>query len=194
MYKKYKDFWRAMGKIICNENLFLRDITLYDTDIVLSWRNSEFVQKYFIYQEKITEEEHLKWMNQKVFTGKVTQFIIVSNDVPIGSVYLQNIDNFNKKAEYGIFIGSQEGCGKGIGTIVAKCILKYAFEEMQLHRVYLRVLENNIRAIRCYERAGFRREALLVDDVQINGEYQNIVIMATLNKTISENEKSNGKY
>lgn len=174
-----------MFRIDCEDNIYLREITYEDTKKVLDWRNSEFVQKYFIYQEKITEKEHLEWLNQKVFTGKVIQFIIVSNDVPIGSVYLQNIDNFHKKAEYGIFIGSQEGCGKGIGTVVAKYILKYAFEEMQLHRVYLRVLENNIRAIQCYEKAGFCREALLVDDVQINGKYQNIVIMAALNNAIS---------
>jgi diamine N-acetyltransferase len=65
-------------------------------------------------------------------------------------------------------------------------MLQYAFEEMKLHRVYLRVFEENVRARKAYEKAGFVEEALLHDDVFVNDEYKNIVLMGAINKEDKE--------
>ena len=56
-------------------------------------------------------------------------------------------------------------------------MIHYAFTELNLHRLYLRVYEDNDRAISCYEKAGFKKEAVLKDDVWVRGEYRNIVLM-----------------
>ena len=101
---------------------------------------------------------------------------------PIGNVYLLNIDKENSKAEYGIMLGDEAARGKGIGTKAAKLMLKFAFEELGLHRVYLRALEENDRAIKSYENAGFVKEGILKDDVCIDGWYRNIVWMAAVKK------------
>ena len=61
-------------------------------------------------------------------------------------------------------------------------MIKYAFEEMQLHRLFLRVYAENVRAIRSYEKAGFVKEAYLREDVCIDGKYHNIVLMGILNQ------------
>lgn len=161
----------------CDNNVILRSIDIHDTENVLKWRNSEEVKKFFIYQKEIKYEDHAKWLEQKVATGKVIQFIIEYNGVPIGSVYLQDIDMVHNKAEYGIFIGDQSNCGRGVGTIAAKKCIEYGFDILKLHRIYLRVYEDNKRAISSYEKAGFKREALLIDDVYVNGKYHNIVLM-----------------
>jgi len=60
-------------------------------------------------------------------------------------------------------------------------MLRYCFEEEKLHRIYLRALADNMQAIRSYEKAGFKREALLRDDVRIDGRYRDIVLMGALN-------------
>lgn len=171
-------------KLECEEALFLREITEADTEDVLCWRNGESVKKYFIYQKDITREEHLNWLKNKVGTGEVIQFIIVEKETGkgIGSVYLENIDKKHNKAEYGIFIGENTKTGKGYGTLAAKRIIQYAFEELKLHRLYLRVYEENSRAIASYEKAGFKREALLQDDVLVNEVYRNIVLMGIVNR------------
>lgn len=161
----------------CDNNIILRSIDIRDTENVLKWRNSEEVKQYFIYQKEIRYEDHVNWLEQKVSTGKVVQFIIEYNGVPIGSVYLQDIDMVHNKAEYGIFIGDRSNCGHGVGTITAKKCIEYGFDILKLHRIYLRVYEDNKRAISSYEKAGFRREALLKDDVYVNGKYHNIVLM-----------------
>ena len=164
--------------------IYLRAMTYEDTDNIIRWRNSDEVRKNFIYQEPFTRESHERWIKTRVETGDVVQFIIcnLSDDKPLGSVYIRDIDRVHNKAEYGIFIGEADARGRGIGTATAKLMLKYCFDEEKLHRVYLRALAGNGRAIKSYENAGFVKEGLLKDDVCINGEYVDIVWMAAVNK------------
>lgn len=163
--------------------IYLRPMNYEDTDNIVAWRNSDAVRKNFIYQELFTREGHENWIHNMVETGKVVQMIIceLSTDKPLGSVYIRDIDRRHSKAEYGIFIGEPSARGRGIGTATAKLMLRYCFEEEGLHRVYLRAFATNIQAIRSYEKAGFVREALLRDDVCIDGKFRDIVLMGALN-------------
>ncbi|MCM1057009.1 MAG: GNAT family N-acetyltransferase [Firmicutes bacterium] len=163
--------------------IYLRLMTDADTDLIVAWRNSDSVRKNFIYQTPFTREGHETWVRTMVETGKVVQMIIcsLSEDRPLGSVYIRDIDRQHGKAEYGIFIGEASARGRGVGTAAARLMLRYCFEEEGLHRVYLRAFAENIQAIRSYEKAGFVREGLLKDDVCIDGEYRDIVWMASVN-------------
>lgn len=167
----------------CEKGIALRSITEADTENVLRWRNSDKVRRYFNYQEPVTENEHASWLEHEVQNGHVHQFIVHSNDLgkDIGSVYLKNISETSRKAEYGVFFGEPEAIGKGYGTIVAKAMIDYAFNNLQLHKLYLQVHATNLRAIKCYEKAGFFTEAVLKDHVFVNGSYCDIVIMSILN-------------
>lgn len=61
----------------------------------------------------------------------------------------------DKRARYAVGIYNPELLGKGLGTEVTMAVLRYAFEVLGLHRVDLRVLEYNKRAIACYQKCGF---------------------------------------
>ena len=165
-----------------NNNVVLRVMTENDTANVIKWRNSPLVMENFIYRTPLTEEDHLDWYNNHVKSGDVVQFIIVDTETntDVGSVYLRDIDYFNKKCEYGIFIGEESYLGKGIGSKAAQLVLDYAFEELYLNRVFLRVFAKNIRAIKSYENAGFKYEGTFRDDVIIAGVPYDMVFMAIL--------------
>lgn len=162
--------------------IYLRRMTYDDTDLIISWRNSDAVRKNFIYQAEFTREGHENWIHTMVETGKVVQMMIceTEGDMPVGSVYIRDIDRHHNKAEYGIFIGEERARGRGLGTAAAKLMLRYCFEEEKLHRVYLRVFAFNRQAIRSYEKAGFVQEGLLRGDVCIDGVYEDIVWMAAI--------------
>ena len=58
----------------------LRPIDWSDTDNIVKWRNSEWVQPYFIDHTPLTREIHENWLRTRVFTGRVAQFIIVEKE------------------------------------------------------------------------------------------------------------------
>ena len=165
-----------------NAGIYLRLMMREDTDLIVAWRNSEAVRRNFIYQEPFTRDGHESWVRNMVETGRVVQMIIcdMDTDRPLGSVYIRDIDRRHNKAEYGIFIGEPDARGRGAGAAAARLMLRYCFEEQGLHRVYLRVLSENLQAIRSYEKAGFVREGFLKGDVCIDGEYRDIVWMAAV--------------
>ncbi len=168
--------------ILEGKDIYLRPMTEEDTDLIVKWRNEEFVRENFIYQKPFTREGHLHWMETMVKTGKVVQFMICTKkDEPVGSVYLRDIDENRHKAEYGIFIGEKEALSKGYGTDAAKLMIRYSFEELKLHKLMLRVLAGNERARKSYENAGFIQEAYLKDEVYLKDGYRDVILMAVLN-------------
>ncbi len=163
-----------------NENVTIRPITEADTDNIIRWRNAPSVVEHFIYRTPLTAEAHLNWLHNRVETGDVAQFIIMDGETPVGSVYLRDIDRVNRKCEYGIFIGEESCRGKGVGSAAAKLALAYAFEELNMNRVFLRVFADNRRAVKSYENAGFRYEGTFRQDVMIDGRGQDMEFYAIL--------------
>ena len=165
------------------EKIYLRLMTTEDTDRIVRWRNNPRVRSHFIYQKPFTRQGHLAWIENRVNTGEVIQFIICEKetDRAVGSVYFRDISREHNKAEYGIFIGEAQARGRGVGTAAAKLMLRYCFEEEKLHRIYLRVLADNHQAIRSYEKAGFERGADLKEEVCIDGVYRDVILMGYLN-------------
>ena len=182
--------------IIYGDRIALRPMEEKDTADIIRWRNTDFVRKNFIYQKPFTVESHHHWVETMVKTGKVVQFMICPYEeknaafgderIPdwigraVGSVYLRDIDYTHRKAEYGIFIGEERALSKGYGTEAARMMLEYAFENLKLHKVMLRVLAGNVRAQKSYEHAGFQKEAYLKDEVFLNGEFQDVILMACI--------------
>lgn len=169
--------------ILKGAQIYLRPICDADTDRVVKWRNDKNVVKNFIYRIPISREAHLDWLKNKVEQGNVHQFVICRNadEIPLGSVYLQNFEEEHKKAEEGIFLGEEQAYGKGIGTEAAKLILKYAFEQLQLHKVVARVLAYNQASVRMHEKAGYVREAYFREELFLDGKYEDFIFFGAIN-------------
>ena len=166
------------------EQIYLRPMTEEDAELIVTWRNKPELKRFFISQSDFTMEGHLKWFRSMKESGRACQMMIIDkkDDRPLGSVDIKDIDHVHHKGEYGIFIGDEAARGRGIGTEAAKLMIRYGFEQLGLHRIYLRALAGNGQAIRSYEKAGFRQEGYLKDDVCINGKYVDVVWMAIVNK------------
>jgi RimJ/RimL family protein N-acetyltransferase len=80
----------------------------------------------------------------------------------------------------GIGIGEREYWGKGYGTDAMRLVLRYGFQELNLHRVTLGVFSYNPRAIRSYEKAGFTVEGRERSILQRDGSRADIIIMGIL--------------
>jgi RimJ/RimL family protein N-acetyltransferase len=89
-----------------------------------------------------------------------TRFAIrtLAEDGLIGLIGLFANFQSHRDASMGIQIGERAYWGKGYGTDALRVLLRYAFAELNLYRVSLSVLEGNERAMRSYEKCGFRYE------------------------------------
>jgi RimJ/RimL family protein N-acetyltransferase len=75
---------------------------------------------------------------------------------PIGLGSLQRVDHRHGTAELGLLIGERERWGRGYGTEATQLLCDYGFTLLGLHNIWLAVYAVNARALRVYERAGFR--------------------------------------
>ena len=169
----------------------LRPIASGDTDNIVQWRNSPLVQPFFIDHTPLTREIHENWLKTRVFTGNTAQFIIVAKEdqCDIGTVYLRDIDQKHRNAEFGIYIGDPIHRQKGMGHEAAMLICRYGFEQLGLHRIFLRVLSENKLAIHCYEKVGFQLEGVFREHA-FNGEkFCDIAFMGYLNPASNEEKE-----
>jgi RimJ/RimL family protein N-acetyltransferase len=90
------------------------------------------------------------------------------------------INHREQNAELGIVIGDRTRWGQGYGQEAVQLLLDFAFTEMNLHRIYLRVDVNNTYAIRCYENCGFVEEGRLREVVYHRGHFEDQLIMSVL--------------
>lgn len=176
-----------MKEIYSDGYIYLRPMSEADTEDIVRWRNSDAVRTHFIYQELFTKQSHENWLHHVVEAGKAVQMIIcdAATDRGLGSVYIRDLDHQHHKGEYGIFIGEDAARGRGIGTRAAKLMIRYGFEELNLHKIFLRVFADNPQAIGSYEKAGFVKEAYLRDEVCIDGQYCDMIFMAIFNESDS---------
>lgn len=97
----------------------------------------------------------------------------------IGQVRL-TIDDENNKGKFAIGIFNPKYWNKGIGTNVTNTILSFSFFELKLHRIYLKVLAYNKRAIKAYKNVGFKVEGEEREGAYINGKYETDIHMGIL--------------
>jgi ribosomal-protein-alanine N-acetyltransferase len=124
------------------------------------------------------EQEAEAWFQKK--TDPLHSWAIEVESRCVGSVWLHSIDTLNRSARFAIEIFNPRYRGLGIGTISTSAIVKFAFTELRLHRLDLRVLTMNKHAIQCYERCGFKKEGVMRDTLYLDGEWHSDLWMSIL--------------
>lgn len=103
----------------------------------------------------------------------------------IGHVRLHSVDWQDSRAALAIGIDDPSCLGKGYGSEAIRLVLAYAFGGI-FHRVGLRVLANNARAIACYRKCGFVEEGREREAAFVNGAWQDDIIMGLLDREFSQ--------
>jgi len=98
----------------------------------------------------------------------------------IGTARLHGLDETDRRARYAIGLLDSGRLGVGLGTEVTQAVLQYGFGDLGLHRIDLRVLAYNTRAIRCYLRCGFVEEGRERETAYVGGRWHDDVVMGIL--------------
>ncbi|MDB4962321.1 MAG: family N-acetyltransferase [Myxococcales bacterium] len=102
----------------------------------------------------------------------------------VGTVVLDQIDRHIGRARLHIYIGDAEARGHGVGKRAVALALALAFDELDLHKVWLTVHERNAGAIRTYESVGFAIEGRHRSEFLLDGERVDELYMGVLRSTV----------
>ena len=168
------------------ERLRLRPFEKGDVETARSWVNDPETAFQVIRFLPVSSAEQEEWYHNIVRDRKRVIFAIelLDNDAYIGNTGLNNIDFYHRKAEFWIYIGDKNAQAKGYGTEATGLMVRYALESLNLLKIYLRVLQENERAVKVYKKIGFEIEGRLKYDVYLCGKYRDILLMAFYGKGI----------
>ncbi|MHB1610403.1 MAG: GNAT family N-acetyltransferase [Sulfobacillus sp.] len=147
----------------------IRRLNYDDLNTLVCWDNDPEINR--LTGRKFHENVHVDgWWEAILRDRSRIGFAIAADDGSlIGDVELEQISWRTKEAELRIAIGDKQFWGRGFGTEAVREVLHIAFDGMNLERIYLRVQEDNLRAIRSYGKAGFRKVARLIANGRLTG-------------------------
>lgn len=152
-----------------------------DAAIMATWEeNSDYLRNLdtdIAYPHSVAELEEDK---ERSHNSAYFRLRTIEDDTLIGFVVIHSIEWNNRVGSLAIGIGDTNYQNKGFGSEALELILRYAFHELNLHRVGLDVIGYNGRAIRAYEKAGFVEEGRLRSAIYRDGNYSDRIIMGIL--------------
>lgn len=166
------------------DKVSLREISAEDVAVINSWRNDkalvEQLGSEFRYVNLDTDKTW--YQNYQASRDKNIRLAIKmdKSEAILGVIYLLNINWVSRNCEFSIQIGSRQALSKGLGYESSRQAIDYAFKELNLHRIFLTVLEENIRAIGLYQKLGFVTEGRLAESIYKKEGYKNQLLMALL--------------
>lgn len=162
--------------------IFLRALEENDLERTLRWHNDPDLYSTlgdsFRFVSRTAEVEWLRRKSSYTPNEVNLAICLQARAEHIGNAYLREINWVARKATLHIFIGSKEHRGHGYGKHAVQLLLRHAFLDLNLNRVGLEVLADNVPAIKLYEKSGFVVEGRLRGYAFKNGEYKDVLVMS----------------
>ena len=145
------------------------------------WMNEKAVADYYGGFNNVVSLSSAKKTLEEL---KGYRFDIVLNegDLLIGHVSLHDVNQLNRNAFIGIFVGGGEHRNRGYGAEAMRLALGFGFKTLNLNVIALSVFADNAAAIACYEKVGFRHAGRLREWVYKDGEYVDRIFMDMLSR------------
>ena len=176
-----RDLWhppQIVGKLVA-----LRRPHANDLPSVIRWYRDKEIARLTRYQARpMSPGEVERFFQYRMLADDALAYSIV--ELPdwrlVGFTTFSSLDPDNGSVLFHITIGERDAWGRGLGTDVTELMLGHAFDRLGLHRVGLSVFSYNLRAIRAYEKAGFRIEGRLRDAILRDGVYWDEIQMGAI--------------
>ena len=163
------------------ERLRFRSIEERDLPDIMRWQRDPEVAAFFFEPDMDIATARTQYMEPDV--APCWRFVIELDGRGVGEIQYWHPyagEGWAWSAGIDIFIGEPYTRDRGTGTEAIRTMLRYLFETLGCHRVTIDPEPRNARAIRCYEKAGFRFEAVLRHYLRVGGEYVDAHFMSIL--------------
>lgn len=168
------------------QRLVLRAFEADDVDALFAFERREDVARY-LYDEPRTRQEVTESLaRRRLMVGfdeesDALRLAVVLRETGtlVGDVSLRRVSREHRQGEVG-FTFDPEHQGHGYATEAARAMLQFGFEDAGLHRICGRLEPRNTASARVLEKLGMRREAHLVENEYVKGEWQSELVYALL--------------
>lgn len=128
--------------------------------------------------QPLTPADAQAWVDEQLSLKNT--WMVEFDDRLIGNGFFHSFDKHDKRATLALGILDANLLGQGLGTRILHMLLGWAFENNRLHRVSLRVLTYNLRAIAAYKKVGFVREGIEREAALVGTDRHDDVLMGLL--------------
>lgn len=167
-----------------SERIFLKPLSMAELKgNYISWLNDPLVCRYNSHgEEKYTLSMAKQFINslRGDASKEVWAVYLKKKKLHIGNLSLQRIDLKNKNAEIAYLFGEKKYWGKGFASEASRILLRRAFEDLKLHRVYFGTNVKNTAMQKLGKALGFKKEGVLKDAQFKNGSFNNVAIFGLL--------------
>ncbi len=173
-----------IDQILGGTNVRLTACTLNDVPTMLKWYQDDVLLRLLDTQpaKPRTEGGLTDWISNhhKATDAFLFGVRLTADDTLIGCIELDGIMWTHQTTWLAIAIGDETHRGKGYGREALELALRFAFQELNLHRVQLTVFSYNERAIALYEKIGFTREGVYRECLQRDGCRHDMILYGLL--------------
>jgi RimJ/RimL family protein N-acetyltransferase len=170
-------------KFLSGEKIYLRGLTREDcNEQYLSFVNDVEHLSYLggIGYTPISVSQLTSYVESNSNSSNLLLGIFENNThVHVGNVHLSQIQTYHQNCILGILI-NKDYSAKGYGKEATKLLIRHAFGVMNMHRIQISVVEQNINAIKLYESLGAVKEGILREFFYYNGKYWNLIVYSIL--------------
>ncbi len=168
--------------MICGEGIGLRLIVEEDLPLLAKWSDGDLTHSMFYSTGLVSEAGLSKWLKGLLSDSTRMRFAVqrLEGGATIGVVGLEHIDYRNQVGEVAGLIIDPTERKQGWGTKAVKTLQSYSFNDLNLHRLYVRIYSSNAAALCTAEKAGFKKEGVARDAVHNNWRYEDVVYLAVL--------------
>ena len=170
--------------MLIGENIILRPLKIEDMIKVNEWRNNiELIKLTQGIRFPKTIEMDKDWFD-KTLSDKSNRNIYfgideISTGNFVGVIQLNSIDYISGTAIWGFLIGDKVNQGKGYSVEAPKLLFNYAFNILNLRKIFGYPIANNIATLKMHEKIGnFKEEGRLRNHVYFEGQYHDVIILS----------------
>jgi diamine N-acetyltransferase len=179
---------------IYGERIRLRAVEREDVKFFVEWLNDPevtFGLSMYLPMSLADEEKWFEGLANRTPPEKPLAIEMREGDgwKLIGNSGFFDMDSVTRSAEVGILIGEKSVWNQGFGTETMRLLLLHGFETLNLNRVFLRVYVENPRAVRAYEKAGFKLEGTMREAAFKKGKFLDVHMMSVLRREWDARQK-----
>lgn len=152
---------RLLQEYLDGQRVRLRPIAREDLPALHAWDEDPEIVALMGRKFQGFDESPQDWYRRMLTSRRTRALGIEVNERLIGEIELDHIDWRTGAGELRLLIGEKKYWGQGYGGDAVRTLLRLAFGPWGLQTVYLRVYQDNQRAIRLYERCGFSPQGIL---------------------------------